>query len=100
MDTKGQRIVITLVMLLAAAVLTAARPGQCGLAGIVAIVLGVLMFVFRGPVTNVILNSQERFWGTHFDEIVRKRSERFAVPLVSAAFVMLGVLAFLTPCRI
>lgn len=99
MDSRAQRIVIAFVLLLAAAVLAVAGPGNCLLAGIVGIVLGVLMFVFRGPVTKVTLDSQERFWGFHYDERVRKRTERFVVPFLSGGFVAIGLLAFVPPCR-
>lgn len=64
------------------------------LADATAAVLGVLMILFRRRIARFSVSMQNRTWGFRFGEDTVRFTERVAIPVVGALFII-GGLSFL-----
>jgi hypothetical protein len=64
------------------------------IADVGSVVLGLLVIVFRRPVARFSVSMQNKTWGFKFDEDTVRFTERVAIPIVGALFII-GGLSFL-----
>jgi hypothetical protein len=62
------------------------------LAGLALILAGSLMFAFRRPLSRVTIRAQNWTWGFRFGLRTLRFTERVAIPVTSAGFIVAGFL--------